>query len=179
MNLTFDDASLDLNGGTWLCLKVREPAPAKRFVLERSKRLYDLEVKEHREKRSLDANAYAWVLMDKLAAAIGSDKGDIYRKKVREIGPFKDFTLTKDEARTFRVAWEKIGEAWPTEQVDYAPDGERVVIRAYYGSSTYNTKQMSRLIDSIVDDCKAVGVETLTPDKLALLKEGWSRASND
>ena len=67
MNMTFDDARLDLTDGTWLCLKVREPAPAKRFVLERRKRPYDLEVKEHREKRSLDANAYAWVLMDKLA----------------------------------------------------------------------------------------------------------------
>ena len=173
MNLTFDDARLDLRDGTWLCLKVREPAPAKRFVLERRNRLYDLEVKEHREKRSQDANSYAWVLMDKLAAAIGSTKEEVYRQKVREIGPFKDFTLTENEAGTFRVAWEKIGEAWPTEQVDYAPDGERVVIRAYYGSSTYNTKQMSRLIDSIVDDCKAVGVETLTPDKLALLKKGW------
>ena len=179
MNLTFDDARLDLNGGTWLCLKVREPAPAKRFVLERRKRLYDLEVKEDREKRSLDANAYAWVLMDKLAAAIDSTKEEIYREKVRQFGPYRDFTMTESEAKTFCTAWGKLGVAWPTEQVDYAPDGERVVIRAYYGSSTYNTKQMSRLIDSIVDDCKAVGVETLTPDKLALLKEGWSRASND
>lgn len=179
MNLTFTEARLDLTDGTWLCLKVREPAPAKRFVLDKRKRLYDLKITEHREKRSLDANAYAWTLMDKLADAIGTTKEEIYREKVREFGPFRDFTLTPQEAKSFRVAWSMIGTGWPTEQVDYAPDGERVIIRAYYGSSTYNTKQMSRLIDSIVEDCKTVGIETLTPDKLAMLKEDWKRASDD
>ena len=43
----------------------------------------------------------------------------------------------------------------------------------YYGSSTFDTKQMSRLIDNIVQDCKAVGIETLTPQQLDALKEGW------
>ena len=179
MKLTFDDARLDLNGGTWLCLKVREPAPAKGFVLEKKTRLYDLELKEHREKRSLDANAYAWVLLGKLANAIDSTAEEIYRQKVRELGPYRDFTLTQAEANTFCTAWGKLGIAWPTEQVDYAPDGERVVIRAYYGSSTYNSKQMSRLIDSIVEDCQSVGIETLTPEKLAMMKEEWKRASDD
>ena len=44
---------------------------------------------------------------------------------------------------------------------------------AFHGSSTYDTAQMSKLIDNIVSDCKALGIETLTPDKLDLLKEGW------
>ena len=46
-------------------------------------------------------------------------------------------------------------------------------LRAYYGSSTYDTRQMSVLIDNLVQDCKALDIETMTPDKLALLKEGW------
>ena len=87
--------------------------------------------------------------------------------------------MTEDEAKTFRVAWEKLGTGWPTEQVDYGRDGDRVVVRAYYGSSTYNTKQMSRLIDSIVQDCKDLGIETLPPEKLAAMKEEWGHASSD
>ena len=47
-------------------------------------------------------------------------------------------------------------------------------LRCYYGSSTYDTKQMSQLIDNLVQDCKALGIETLTPDKLALLTEEWN-----
>lgn len=179
MNLTVTDARLDLTNGTWLCLKIQEAVPAKRFILEKKNRLYDLELKEHREKRSLDANSYCWALMDKLAKEVGSTKNEIYRLKVREVGPYKDFTLTEDEARTFRAAWEKIGEAWLTEQLDFDQDGDRLVIRAYYGSSTYNTKQMSRLIDSVVEDCRAVGIETQTDRELSLLKEDWKHAPGD
>ena len=43
----------------------------------------------------------------------------------------------------------------------------------YYGSSAYDTNQMSRLIDRIVQDCKDAGIETLTPDKLDAMKAGW------
>lgn len=176
MRLTATDTKISLDNGLWLCLKVKETAPARAFVLNHKNRLYDCEIREHREKRSLDANAYCWTLLDLLADAVGSTKEELYRSRVREVGPFKDFRLTKDEAGTFRAAWERLGTGWPTEQVDYDQDGDRVVIRAYYGSSTYNTRQMSRLIDSIVEDCKAVGIETLPPEKLEAMKEEWGNA---
>lgn len=132
----------------------------------------DVEVKEYREKRSLSSNAYLWTLLDKIAGAIGSDKESIYLDFVRQYGLFKDFTLTEDEAKTFSVAWSKLGTGWPTEQVDYAPDGEHVVIRAYYGSSTYNTKQMGRLLDAVIEECKELGIETRPREEIeSMLKE--------
>lgn len=157
--------------GDWLCIQTKDA----RRMLDSLKpgKVYDVEIKEHREKRSLDANAYCWVLLDKLAEALDTTKEELYRGYVRKIGPFKDFDLTVDEAKTFRTAWERLGQGWPTEQVDFTPDGERVVIRVYYGSSTYNTKRMSRLIDMIVEDCKEQGIETLTPQQLDAMKERW------
>lgn len=131
-----------------------------------------VEIKKWRERRSKDANSYMWVLLDKLADALGRDKNDLYLEYIRKYGMFKDFTLTQDEAGTFRYAWHELGTGWPTEQVDYAPDGDHVVIRAYYGSSTYNTKRMSRLIDAIVTDCKEQGIETMTPEELASMMGG-------
>lgn len=132
----------------------------------------DVEVKEYREKRSLSSNAYLWTLLDKIAGAIGSDKESIYLDFVRQYGLFKDFTLTEDEAKTFSVAWSKLGTGWPTEQVDYAPDGDHVVIRAYYGSSTYNTKQMARLLDAVIEECKELGIETRPIEEIeSMLKE--------
>lgn len=130
----------------------------------------EITIKRWRAKRSKDANSYMWVLLEKLADVLNTSKTELYIGYVRDYGTFRDFTLTPDEAKTFKVVWEKLGTGWPTEQVDYTPDGERVVIRAYYGSSTYSTKRMSRLIDAIVQDCKAVGIETLTPDELARLE---------
>lgn len=157
--------------GLWLCLKTNL---ARRICegMEQSK-TYDVEIRRHREKRSKSANDFAWALLDQLAEALHTDKNEIYKQKVREVGPFKDFILSEDEAKTFRVAWENLGIGWPTEQVDYDRDGDRLVIRAYYGSSQYNTKQMSRLIDSIVQDCKDMGIDVLSEQERSLLLEEW------
>lgn len=176
MTLTFTEARIQNDNGVWLCLKINETAPARQFIMKKQNRLYDAEIKQHRDKRSLDANNYLWALLNKLADVLHATKEELYIQKIREIGMFKDFRLTEDEAKTFRVAWEKLGTGWPTEQVDYDKDGERLVIRAYYGSSTYNTKNMSRLLDSVVEDCKEQDIETLSERELSLLKEEWGRA---
>lgn len=175
MTFTFSEARIQNDGGAWLCLKINEPAPARKFVMEKQQRLYDVEIRQHRDKRSLDSNSYLWALLDKLADALHTTKEELYLQKVRECGVFKDFLLTEDEYSTFKVVWEAMGTGWPTEQVDYTPDGERLVIRAYYGSSRYNSKQMSRLLDSVIEDCKSQDIEILSADKLALLKEEWGK----
>lgn len=176
-----DPAILTADDGLRLTLRIAQADAWKvrQFVLESKKdKTYMAELKDFRSKRSPDANAYCWSLLTALARAVQSTKEELYIRYVKEWGPYKDFTLTEDEAKTFKVVWEHMGLGWPTEQIDYTPDGEEVIVRAYYGSSTYNTKQMSRLIDLIVKDCKLVGVETLTPDKIALLKEDWNAQRN-
>lgn len=178
MTVTFDKAAIRTDDGAlWLALRVApESMPeARRFVLGAKERPYMADIKERRKKRSLDANAKAWALLRELSVAVGQADIDLYKGYVRDIGPHKDFTLTPDEAKTFRVAWEQLGTGWPTEQVDYTPDGDRVIIRAYYGSSTYNTKQMSVLLDRIIQDCEAVGIETLSDRERSLLLEEWGK----
>ena len=124
MNLTFTQSKISMEDGLWLCLKVNETAPAREFVLKKQNKLYDCKIKQHRDKRSMNANDYCWVLLDKMADALHTTKEELYIQKVREVGPFKDFTLTEDEANTFRVAWELLGTGWPTEQVGYDKDGD-------------------------------------------------------
>lgn len=142
----------------------------------------DIEIKKHRKKRSLDANAYMWILCEKLALKVSEDrtlhtKEDVYRESIRQVGVFKNFSgLSPGDARTLRHAWEMLGTGWITEQVDYMPDGENVIVRCYYGSSTYNTKQMSRLIDNLIQDCKALGIETDTPEEVERIKSLWAQS---
>lgn len=171
MKLTFSEAKMD---GAWLSLKVNELAPARAFVLGKKNRLYDCEVKEHREKRSLDANAYCWVLIDKLAQATGIPKTELYRNAIKEIGGVSSVVCVQERAADrLTKGWECNGIGWFSERSESRIQG-CVNVTLYYGSSTYDTHQMSRLIDNIVEDCKAVGVETLTPEKLSALKEGWN-----
>lgn len=140
-----------------------------------------IKISVYREKRSLDANSYFWVLCGKLAKKLSNDKvkytkEDVYRKAIKEVGIYKDFAgLSQSDAKTLRHAWELLGTGWITEQVDFMPDGENVIIRCYYGSSQYNTKQMSRLIDNIVQDCQAVGINTMTPNQIAEMLSLWEQ----
>lgn len=139
-----------------------------------------IKISKFRKKRSLDSNAYMWTLCGKLAeklcdtTKIKHTKEDIYKNAIREIGIFKDFqNLSQKDAKTLQTAWQMLGTGWIAEQVDFMPDGENVIMRCYYGSSTYNQKQMTRLIRNIVQDCRAVGVETKTSDELAEMLSLW------
>lgn len=174
MSKLFDFTAAHVSADGELCLKVKNVPMARQFVLSMRDRVYTAEVKEYRERRSKDANSYLWVLCEELAKAVNLTAVNVYRAAVRDVGVYKDFhNLTQGEAKTLIHAWWRQGIGLSAEQLDFEPDGEHVVMRAYYGSSVYNTKQMSRLIDHVVQDCRAVGVETLTPLELDRLKGDW------
>ena len=131
--------------------------------------------KQWREKRSLDANAYYWVLITKLAEALHISKPRCHNLMLRRYGQ----NLTIDgkvayiripdtekaeemalEAETYHIR--------PTSQVVSGNDG--INYRTYImllGSSEYDTAEMTHLIDGLVSECKEVGIETLTPDELS------------
>lgn len=131
-------------------------------------------INPHREKRSKDANAYCWTLCEKLADKLGMTKKDVYRREIKEVGVFKDFHfIDPDDSVTIRSAWERLGTGWVTEQVDFEQDGNTVCIRCYYGSSLYNTRQMSRLLNNLIQDCREQGIDTITPDEKARMLAAW------
>lgn len=110
-----------------------------------------LKVEKYRQKHSVNALSYMWVLCGKIADKLSDDgypysKDDIYRQAVKNVGIYRTGDLEPDFAATMRKSWELLGTGWITEQVDYTPCGNLVTVRFYYGCSTYNTKQMSRLI---------------------------------
>ena len=175
MSKTITFSEMKLEGG-WLMVKPEKVdlGKAMQLVRNRKRMLYDLEVKEHRKKRSLDANAYAWVLMGKLAEAMRITPVEVYRQAIVNIGGNYEVIPIKAEAADhFKRIWEAKGLGWPCEDMGKSKIPGYRNLRAYYGSSTYDTRQMSQLIDNLVQDCKALDIETMTPDKLALLVEEW------
>ena len=148
---------------------------AMALVRNRKNRLYDMEVKEHRQKRSLDANAYAWVLINKIADAMRITPIEIYRQAIQDIAGNHEIIPIKEEAAEhFKQVWEAKGLGWPCVDMGKSKLPGYRNLKAFYGSSVYDTRQMSMLIDHLVQDCKALDIETLTPDKLALLMEEWN-----
>lgn len=130
-----------------------------------------VDVGEYRKARSLDANAYMWALLHQLAFILKTTDIELYRKYIRENGVWTDFVMPEKAAKTFEHLWKEKGVAWLIDRVDTNED--MVTLRAYYGSSSYNTKQMSQLVDSIVTDCKEAGIETMADKELKSLMEKW------
>lgn len=133
----------------------------------------EVTVKKYRKRRSLDANAYFFVLADKVAAAMGTTKEEVYRHCIREIGGVSDTVCVRNEAvEHLREVWGQNGLGWQSETFPSKIEGCTNVV-LYYGSSTYDTAQMARLIDNIIQDCKQLGIETATPDELADMLSLW------
>nr|DAJ18307.1 MAG TPA: NinB protein [Myoviridae sp. ct5FH28] len=161
--------------GFYLKFKVKNREEGQRIVAEvkSSDKPYELTVEKKKRKRSLDANAYCWVLIGKLAAKLHLSMIDIYRDAIKNIGDNFETICVQDKAvDKLRDWWERNGLGWLTETFP-SKIPECTNVQLFYGSSAYDTAQMSRLIDNIVQECKAQGIETMTPEKLDRLKEAW------
>lgn len=171
--ITFREVKLE---GGWLMVKPQKEdlGKAMAFVRKHQDRLYELTVKEYRRKRSLDANAYAWVLIHKLAKAMGLSPEEVYLQQIPNVGDnATPLCVREKDVERVKRAWQNNGLGWPVKDLGPSQVKGCRNLMAYHGSSTYDTAQMSRLIDNLVQDCKALDIETLSEDKLALLKEEW------
>ena len=156
-----------------LSVKGRVDISELKEIIAKGKRL-DCEIKQYRAKRSLDANAYMWQISQKIAEALHCTKEEVYRNAIRAVGQFDMLAMKEEAAEQFIKVWNSRGLGWYAEEMDSKLEGCKKII-AYYGSSCYDTKSMSVLIDYIVDDAKAIGIETLTPSEIEGLKEGWGK----
>lgn len=163
--------------GWWLCLKVKDLAPVRAFLNKLQGKLGTVILKEHRDKRSMDANAYAWVLMGKLAAGMRISKEEVYLEYIRDIGDNYQFYAVPDKDKDeFPKLWNAGRLGWIAEEVEQREKGY-TVFQCFYGSSYYDTRQMSVLIDRIIHDCQALDIETLPPYKLAAMIDKWGEAA--
>ena len=178
MRAEFERAKVILDGeDAFLCLAIPY-RDARKFVSEMKPKKYVAEIKEYRKKRSLDANAYAWSLIGQLAARLSTDgvvitPDQVYREAIRDVGGNYEVIPIRDDAlERWQQIWAGKGLGWVCEVIGKSKIDGYTNTRCFYGSSVYDTAQMSRLISIIVDECKAAGVETMTPAELESLLRG-------
>ena len=137
---------------------------------------------QYREKRSLDANAYFHVLSDKLRKALGMS-----------FASCKNYLLTHEGGQIEYLDGEPVYIETPIPPEKMRENeflhcqydsldvrGDKVIYRyiIYRGSHTFNTAEMSRLIDVTIQECKQQGIETLPPDKIEEMMRIWERNHN-
>lgn len=125
-----------------------------------------------RNKRSLDSNAYAWVLMQKLAEKLNTTKDEIYLEELRKHSRSFTHVIVHEKAvPKFKEIYRTVVELG-TVSVN---GKEGVQLQCYYGSSTFDTKEMSVFLNGIVEDCKELDIETLPPDEIKRMNEMWNK----
>lgn len=129
-----------------------------------------IEIKKHKKKRSLDANAFCWALCTKIAQILKTSKDEVYEEMIQR---YSDFDKDEDGYITVtmldRIPIEKLGGHWRLiGQHDNFNSYMRLV-----GSSEMDTKQMSVFLDGIVSEAKELGIETETPEEIERMKSLW------
>lgn len=132
------------------------------------------ELKDYKPRRSLDSNAYCWLLLGKLQDKLKIPKEEIYKDLIKNIGSYEVIPIKNEAVEKFCNAWHKNGLGWITETTKSKLEGFTNVL-AYYGSSTYNTSEMSRLIDLIVQECQQLDIETKSEAEIKSLLESWDK----
>ena len=171
--ITFREVKLE---GGWLMVKPERDDLGKAMAVVRKhkNKLYDLEVKEHRKKRSLDANAMAWSLINQIADVLRIPPVEVYRQAIQGISGNNEIIPIKEDAvEQFKQAWSHNGIGWICRDLGKSKIKGYRNLMVYYGSSVYDTRQMSDLIDHLIQDCKALDIEVKSPEEIASIMGAW------
>lgn len=159
----------DLNGRPCITLRIGDKSFLNEAILDG--RELDLSLKEYREKRSLNANNYMWALIGKIATEMRISNDEVYHKMLCDYGTFDlDDGMTK--VVTLRADVKLDGWLFvhtkPIKTVEFKGD-----MYTHYalikGSSQYNTREMSHILDGVIYEAKELGIEVLTQEELERL----------
>lgn len=162
-------ASIDFNTNKpTITFEINERAEFESMVDDlKDKEKLSIEVKPYREKRSLNANAYAWVLIGKIADAVRAGKDEIYLKCLKRYGQSDLISiLSTVPVEHYLKYYEEAGRSTLNGK-------EFTHFRVYKGSSEFDTMEMTIFIDGVVSEAKDLGIQTETPEELARMKSLW------
>ena len=161
--------------GEWVISFTTRENPVSMFY-----RLKDHEVKVEISKaskpRSLSANNFAWVLIDKIAEKMNLKSSEVYQNAIREIGGIsKNVGIPEDYFEEFKRLW--IGDHLG-RQVVIIPGSTKpgwINVKAWKGSSDFDSAQMARFIDSLIQDAESLGIPTIPDSEVERMVSQWGK----
>lgn len=136
----------------------------------------DIKLNAHREKRSRDANAYFHVLVDRIRGVTGYSFSRVKNEMITSYGQI-EYMLGEQVVIKTNIPPDKMVEQETLHckpiRVEMQGDKEITFYRVYRGSHTYNTQEMSRLIDGTIQEAKQLGIETMTSEQIERMMAAW------
>lgn len=137
-----------------------------------------VEIKKFNPARSINANDYFWNLCGEIAKKSSKyskdGKNDVYREAIRAKGEYEPLVIREDALPRFVSRWGDKGVGWFVDVIDDYKDQYKVV-HAYYGSSTYDSLSMSRIIDYVVMTANDLGISTMTEKEKDKMLSDWQK----
>lgn len=151
--------TLRLAGGEWVVSFTTRSDPRQLFDKLKEEEV-SVEIKKATNPRSRDANAFCWAMCNDIGKAMTPPipKEAVYRQAIRDVGEYEPLPIRVDAVETFQNRWGAKGVGWFAEVIDDSKLPGYKLVFAYYGSSTYDTAAMSRLIDYLKQDMEAMGL---------------------
>lgn len=167
--VTFKNAKME-TGQLIIDIPPEHRGNVMKFLRTKKDKAYSITIKEYHKKRSLDANAYAWVLIHKIADVLRLPPNIVYKQAIQDIPDNCEILPIKEEAfDRFKAIWEQQGIGWPCVKMGRSKIPGYVNVQAYYGSSTYDSRQFSILLENLVQDCDQLGIETKSAEEIESL----------
>lgn len=169
------DISEAVYGDGWLKLKT-SATDALRWLAQEFKQ-GEWDIIPHVEKRSKNANAMAWGCINQIANKLQIPSIEVYQRCIEDIGGKTDVIIIS------KVAFDDFERAFVSGHIGRKVEiigeaNETYDVLVTYGSSDYNTKQMSALIENILQECRELGIPTLDDMKVQSLIDDWDRRWN-
>ena len=168
---------LRLSGGAWL-LSVTTRGDAGKIYDALKDCEVDIDIKKHNPKRSRDANALCWAMCSDIGKAIKPPvpKEGVYRHAIREVGEYEPLPIKAEAVETFQRRWESKGTGWFAEVIDDSKLPGYKLVFAYYGSSTYDTAAMAKLLDFLKQDMENMGLPIPASKEQEEMLKSWRGA---
>ena len=131
----------------------------------------DISIDKHREKRSKNANALLWACIGEMAEALRADKWEVYLQMLRRYGQYTYICVKPQAVEAVKRQWresEELGEILIGGQ-------KAVQMLCYYGSSTYDSKEFSALLDGVISEMKEIGLQPPMPEEVKRAIEAWEK----
>ena len=136
--------------------------------------MLDIKVGKHREKRSLDANGMMWACIGEIATKLNTDKWSVYLKMLRDYGKFTYICVKPSAVDAMKKQWRECEEIG-TININGT---EATQLLCYFGSSTYDTKEFSVLLNGIVSEMRELGLQPPPSNEMKRSLEQWEKAKN-
>jgi len=136
-----------------------------------NKKELSVEIKAFRKHRSLDSNSYMWVMLSKMADVMKTTKDELYLQVLDRYGVYTHIVVKPQAVSRIKAEWKVVRDLG--EVAINGTTGQQ--LQCFFSSSSYDSKEMSVLINGVVEECKELGIETISKNELERMKSAWGR----